>query len=392
MKNKRVLSLVFFLGINLSFLFASDKLEEKTLISSNDTLLVEVEGLPPFIFFDDENHLQGYAVELIDSVAAKLGKPVKFILSEKKSSISIEGEVQSTNRIHPDILFVNSITSTYDSNEYNQGIICFQSKQALMVRRWSGIEKISDLSRKKITSVDSRWILEQFQSMGIFPKLPMISPDKLMDMNLFLLNKTVDASVADIQVQKYLLQKNVSGTSSLRIIPLEAIPVFYQLMVRVDSKRVTRDQVQKIMSTFNREKTTLIMQRKWFDFSPQNELLTLNRLLSIVLAILIIISLALFFIYLAFLGENTKTKRYTDLMINAFDVFPHVVNLSEIDKKGALKKIIYRNHLIQQDFDELDLEQEGAENARQNRTETKDDSLREVNGRYFKKCSFLMDQ
>lgn len=404
MKIKIVICLILFWGINISFLFAYKKVKENPLKNFNDTLIIETKLLPPYVFFDENKHLQGYTTDLLDSISAKLGKPVKFVFSEKKSIMSSEETVNSTKLNHPDILFVCSCNPTYDVNKYSKGIICFQTEQALMVRRWSGIEKISNLSRKRIASLNSKWTLEQFQSMGIFPKLPLINPDSLLGMNILLLNQSIDASIADTQVQKYLLKHADYDASYLRIIPLKAMPVYYQLMVRDDSKKITIDQLQNVMSTFNRDKTIFKLKHKWFDFSPRNEIFTLNRLLSLVLAILILILLALFFIYLNFVGENMKEKQYSNLMMKILDAFPHAVNLSEIDREGKIIRSIYSNQLNKQNLEKFKSVPKKAVNTPQessdkindpkltNQSEMKDSHLKFVNDHYFKKSSFLIDQ
>lgn len=397
MKNKTVVIFMVFIGSCIMPLFSSNKSEGNLFKQDKDTLVVESEELPPFCYFDENNHLIGYMVELIDSIAQILDKPVKFrVIKNKECLLSHKMTKSDTRRCSDaDILFLSSCNKCYDLNKYHKGIICFHSKHALMVRQWSGIEKMSDLSRKKIATYTPKCTLNRFQSMGIYPKLPLMKLDSLRNMTDLLYNKSADASIADIQVQKYILKQEKSRASFLRLIPLEVIPIYYQLMVHDDSNRVTVHELQMIISTFNRDKTILKLQHKWFDFLHENEILTLNRLLSIILAILIIILLAFFFVYLGFVSANIKENRYYNLMIKMLDVFPYAVKLSEIDRKGEQVKLIYSNHKIKQNLNTEGIHGKinySGEDKLLNTNDPHDPHLISVDGRYFKKRSLNINQ
>lgn len=388
--------------VNMSSLFASDQVVKNNIEEEyKDTLVAGLVELPPFCFYNEQNQLQGYAIDLLDTIAKRLGYPIKYVLSADDDATPITDKKWS---IRPDIIFVSSCWQSPDSSAFSKGVVCFQTIQALMVKRWAGLDKISDLFRKRVVSYDPEWTLDRFQSMGVFPKLPMIHPDSILTMNQLLFTAGVDASVADIQVQKYLLNNNQSMASSVKIIALDFLPTSYRLMINDHSKKINYHQFQNLMFTLNRDKTTLQLQNKWFDFSRSGERMTFNRLLSISLGVLVALLLALFFIYLGLMGESIKRRRYYNLIMKTLNAFPYDVNLYEIDKEGKLKESIYSNfsihkkiaklnasdeasnYSIEEFFEEFDNPQSSKNNALLG-----DRNIRCINERYYKKASFLID-
>lgn len=387
--------------VNMSSLFASDQVKNNLEEVHKDTLIAGIVELPPFCFYNEQNQLQGYAIDLLDSVAKRLGYPIKYVFTTVNDGLTETEKKLSTS---PDIIFVSSCEQPPDSNGFSHGFVCFQTIQALMVKRWTGLDKISDLFRKRVVSYNPEWTLEQFESMGVFPKLPIIYPDSILGMNQLLFMPRIDASVADIQVQKYLLNRNQSMASSVKIIPLEFLPTSYRLRINDHSKIINFNHFQNLMFTLSRDKTMLQLQDKWFDFSRSGERMSFNRLLSISLAVLVTLLLALFFIYLGLMGESIKERRYYNLIIKILNVFPYDVNLYEIDKKGNMMKSIYNNFSIHRKIaslkgtdekskytiEEFFGEFNNPESSKTNKL-IEDSNIRYINKHYYKKTSFLID-
>lgn len=134
-----VLALVLALGIGTA---QASKLDE---VKKRGVLVAGVkDATPPFGFIDESKQLVGFEIDLLKSIAAKMG--VKLELKPVTSSTRIPMLTQGS----VDIVAATMTHKIERESQVDFSITYFMDGQSLLVKKGSGIKSVKDLTGKKV--------------------------------------------------------------------------------------------------------------------------------------------------------------------------------------------------------------------------------------------------
>jgi polar amino acid transport system substrate-binding protein len=177
---------------------AADKLSD---IKARRRLLVGVtETSPPFSFRDGTNGIVGYDVDLAERVAKNLG-----VTAEKIPIINAE-RISALQQDRVDLVAVGVTRSTGRAKDIDFSYAYLDSPHMVLVRKDSGLDRVTQLAGKKLTLVRSASVDAELKAA--VPTMQIVLFDDYDGAFKALAGKQVDGFLADKMLLLWYAQKS----------------------------------------------------------------------------------------------------------------------------------------------------------------------------------------
>ena len=212
---------------------------------------------PPFEFKDDAGHFQGFEIDLVNAVAAKLGRPVEI------TDLGFQALFAATASHRVD-LAVSSITVTparLQNQDFTQPYL--DTNLAVIAGPASRVKALEDIKGATLGAIASStgeaWIKENGAKYGVADSK---SYDTAANMFLDTANGRVDGSVNDLAGSLYAFRSmkgmrvvaNISGTNSIGIMLPKNSPM--------------TASVNEVLDRLKSDGTVARLYTKWFGVEP----------------------------------------------------------------------------------------------------------------------------
>jgi polar amino acid transport system substrate-binding protein len=212
---------------------------------------------PPFEFKKPDGSFEGFEVDVVKAIAAKLGAEVKF------TDLGFQALFAATSSRRID-LAISTIAVTPARLE-NQGFTQPYVDTGLVLAAGpaSKVQTTADLKGKVVgaiaTSTGENWIKENRERLGIGE---MKTYDTQSALFLDTMNGRVDGAINDIGGVLYAM-KSMKG---MRI--AERFPSTSRIAMMMPKNAPHAERVNEALSAIKRDGTMLTIWRKWFDSDP----------------------------------------------------------------------------------------------------------------------------
>lgn len=255
--NKGVL--VAFAGIALiTFSCGCEKMQGSISHRENSyaKLVIASDNYEPFTYLDDNGNFAGIDVEIAREACKRLGYEPTFkqINWEEKDKLLEDGKI--------DCIW-GSFSMTGREEQYLWAGPYLSSRQVVMVRSDSGIEKLDDLKGKKISVIISSKPEEIFlnQKDKSIPRLKDIFSFSTMDEAVVALRKRYVDGVSGHESALSRYEKNEPG--QYRILSPEILSAKLGVAFKKKGNKVLADALTKVLNEMKKDGTTRDIVEKY---------------------------------------------------------------------------------------------------------------------------------